>query len=45
MSFDCSATPMKVGKRLRVYGIEDDLYGIIVAVRKGRKKYSVPLVD
>jgi len=35
------------GDKLRVHGIEgdDDLYGIIVSVRKGRKKYSVSLVD
>jgi transcription elongation factor Elf1 len=24
---------------------EDDLYGVIVSIRKGRKKYSFPLVD
>jgi len=24
---------------------EDDLYGVIVSIRKGRKKYSFPIVD
>jgi hypothetical protein len=35
------------GDKLRVHNIEDedDLYGIIVSVRKGRKKYSISLVD
>jgi hypothetical protein len=35
------------GDKLKVHKIEgeDDLYGVIVSVRKGRKKYSFPLVD
>jgi len=37
--------PLKVGNILKVTGIDgdDDLYGIIVPVRKGRKKYWFPL--
>ena len=39
--------PLNEGDRLKVFGIElaDDSYGIIVACRKGRKRYDFPLVD
>lgn len=35
------------GDKVKVHGLdlEDDLYGIIVNIRRGRKKYSFPLVD
>lgn len=35
------------GDKLKVHNIEgeEDLYGVIVSVRKGRKKYSFPLID
>ena len=35
------------GDKLKVHKIEGDydLYGVIVSVRKGRKKYSFPLID
>jgi len=35
------------GDKLKVHNIEGeyDLYGVIVSVRKGRKKYSFPLID
>ncbi|TCO73844.1 calcium-binding protein [Marinisporobacter balticus] len=37
--------PMQVGDRLKVHGIGmiDDLHGIIVDVRKGRRKYAFEL--
>lgn len=36
-----------IGDQLKVHSIEgeDDLYGVIVAVRKGRKKYFFSLID
>jgi hypothetical protein len=39
--------PLKEGDRISVKGIsgDDDLYGIIVETRQGRKKYHVPLLD
>ena len=39
--------PLNEGDKLKVFGIElvDDHYGIIVACRKGRKRYDFPLVD
>lgn len=39
------ACPIQAGDRLRVHGIEmaDDLHGVIVNVRKGRKKYALEL--
>lgn len=39
--------PLKVGDQIRVHGIElvDDLYGIIVNVRLGRRKYAHPLCN
>jgi hypothetical protein len=39
--------PLNEGDILKVFGIEliDDHYGIIVACRKGRKRYDFPLVD
>ena len=39
--------PLNEGDNLKVFGIElvDDHYGIIVACRKGRKRYDFPLVD
>lgn len=35
------------GDKVKVHELldEDDLYGIIVSIRKGRKKYSFPMVD
>ena len=38
---------LRQGDKLKVHKIEDedDLYGVIVSVRKGRKKYSFPLID
>ena len=42
-----SKGPFKQGDKLSVSGTEifDDHYGIIISCRKGRKKYSFPLVD
>jgi hypothetical protein len=39
--------PLGVGDRLRVHSIAivDDLYGVIVDVRLGRRKYAHPLCD
>ena len=39
--------PLNEGDILKVIGIElvDDHYGIIVACRKGRKRYDFPLAD
>lgn len=39
--------PLQAGDRLRVTGIGlvDDLYGIIVDVRRGREKFAFPLCD
>lgn len=39
--------PLQTGDRLTVLGIEmeDDLYGIIVQCRQGRKRYDFPLCD
>ena len=39
--------PIQVGDRLRVHRIEmaDEMYGIIMNVRKGRRGYHVPLAD
>ena len=39
--------PLNEGDILKVFGIElaDDHYGIIVACRKGRKRYDFPLAD
>ncbi|MGD9361191.1 MAG: calcium-binding protein, partial [Desulfobacterales bacterium] len=39
--------PLNEGDKQKVFGIElfDDHYGIIVACRKGRKRYDFPLVD
>jgi hypothetical protein len=39
--------PLLQGDKLKVHKIEgeDDKYGIIVSVRKGRKKYDFPLVE
>jgi transcription elongation factor Elf1 len=38
---------IKQGDKVKVDGLldEDDLYGIIVSISKGRKKYSFPIVD
>ena len=38
---------LRQGDKLKVHKIEDedDLYGVIVSVRKGRKKYYFPLID
>ena len=38
---------ISMGDKVKVHGIEmeDDLYGVIVSIRKGRRKYSFPLVD
>ena len=35
------------GDKVKVHNLldEDDLYGVIVSIRKGRKKYDFPLVD
>ena len=42
-----SKGPLKQGDKISVLDIEifDDLYGVIISCRKGRKKYSFPLVD
>ncbi len=42
-----SKGPLNQGDLLKVFGIEltDDLYGVIVACRQGRKRYDFPLVD
>ena len=42
-----SKSPLKQGDKLSVLDIEifDDHYGIIISCRKGRRKYSFPLVD
>jgi len=42
-----SKGPLNQGDLLKVFGIEltDDLYGVIVACRKGRKRYDFPLID
>ncbi|AOY76718.1 calcium-binding protein [Clostridium formicaceticum] len=42
---DSDSHIIQVGNKLRVHGIEmiDDLHGIIVTVRKGRKKYAFEL--
>lgn len=39
--------PLKVGDKIRVHRISfvDDLYGVIVDVRLGRRKYAHPLCD
>jgi len=39
--------PLKVGDKIRVHRINmvDDLYGVIVDVRLGRRKYAHPLCD
>ncbi len=39
--------PLRQGDQVKVIGIElsDDLYGVIVSCRVGRKRYSFPLVD
>lgn len=39
--------PLQEGDEVIVRGleVEDDLYGVIVNLKKGRKKYSFPLVD
>ncbi len=41
------AGPIQQGDHVKVYSIEgaDDKYGVIVALRIGRKKYHFPLVD
>ncbi|MBM9521240.1 hypothetical protein JWG39_15575 [Desulforhopalus vacuolatus] len=42
-----SKSPFRQGDRLRVSGIEtvDDLYGVIVSCKAGRRKYYFPLAD
>ncbi|WP_207690266.1 calcium-binding protein [Desulfonema limicola] len=42
-----SRGPINQGDKLKIHDIEmsDDLYGIIVKCRKGRKQYHFPLVD
>jgi len=42
-----SKGPLNQGDLLKVFGIEltDDLYGVIVACRHGRKRYDFPLLD
>ena len=39
--------PLQQGDKVKVHGFEawDDLYGIIVSIRAGRRKYAVPLCD
>lgn len=38
---------IKQGDKVRVHGLlgEDDLYGVIVSIRKGKNKYAFPIVD
>lgn len=40
-------TSIKQGEQITVHGLlgEDDLYGVIVSISKGRRKYSFPIVD
>ncbi len=42
-----SKGPLDQGDLLKVFGIEliDDLYGVIVACRRSRKRYDFPLLD
>ena len=39
--------PLQAGDRLTALGIEDvdDLYGVIVSCRRGRRRYDCPLAD
>ena len=47
VSFWKGRGPLRPGDKVRVWGIEgsEDLYGILVSVRHGRKKYVLPLCE
>jgi len=44
---DQETSVIQEGDNVKVDGLldEDDLYGVIVYIKKGRKKYSFPIVD
>lgn len=44
---DQESSFIQYGDKVKVDGLldEDDLYGVIVSIKKGRKKYSFPIVD